>query len=44
MNIEEKILLSIAAGLVASLGFIAFNVMNDPAPADELTIVCKVEQ
>jgi uncharacterized membrane protein len=44
MNIEEKILLSIAAGLVTALAFISYNVINNPVPLNELTITCKVEK
>jgi hypothetical protein len=44
MNIEEKILLSIAGVLVALLVVFTYNVISNPAPVDDITITCKVEK
>lgn len=43
MNIEEKILLSIAGALLVLLSIITYNVIGEPS-SDEVTITCKVEQ
>lgn len=43
MEIQDKIMLSIAGIFVTLLGLLTYNVMSNPSVQDEVNIVCRVE-